>query len=155
MATLTARSRTGPMVDIGALKTNQAFIVSLVVIAFVLGADSGVWVVAFVAVALAIGVARPGYGPFQLLYREALRPLGVVKARPEPGDAAPHRFAQTLGTVFLTVAAIGLFAGVTTVGWVLAWIVVALALVNLLFGFCAGCFIFLHLRRLTSRPDAV
>ncbi len=32
--------------------------------------------------------------------------------------------------------------------WIaLAWIVVALALVNLLFGFCAGCFMFLQLRR--------
>jgi hypothetical protein len=56
-----------------------------------------------------------------------------------------------MGAVCLTLSAILLFAGFGTAGWVLAWIVVALALVNLLFGFCTGCFIFLNLNRLMAR----
>jgi hypothetical protein len=153
MATLTAaRTQSDPVVDVNALKTNQTLIVVLVALAFVLGVDAGgAWLVALVAVSLAVGAAFPGYGPFQVFYRRVVRRSGVVKARPRPDDPAPHRFAQALGAVFLATGAVALFAGAETVGWVLAWLVVALALVNLLFGFCAGCFVFYHLRRLTRR----
>ena len=151
MATFTATSaRPSPLVDVNGLRTNQTLIVLLVAFAFVLGDDNGgPWLVALVTVSLAIGAAIPGYGPFQLFYRRVLRRAGLVKARPRPDDPAPHRFAQALGAVFLGVGAVALFAGATTLGWVFAWLVVALALVNLLFGFCAGCFAFFQLRRLT------
>src|SRR5215217_2221377 len=151
MATLTAaNARPRSVVDVNGLRTNQALIVLLVALAFVLGDDNGgPWLVALVAVSLAVGTAMPGYGPFQIFYRRVLRQAGLVKARPRPDDPAPHRFAQALGAVFLGTGAVALFAGATTPGWVLAWLVVALALVNLLFGFCAGCFAFYQLRRLT------
>jgi hypothetical protein len=138
-----------PTIDINALKTNQTSIVVLVALGFVLGVDAGgAWLVAFVALSLVIGATRPGYGPFQLFYRRVLRATGVIAARPRPEDAAPHRFAQVMGAGVLTVSALALFVGATGFGWVLAWLVVALALANLLFGFCAGCFIFYQLRRL-------
>jgi uncharacterized protein DUF4395 len=156
MATLTAtNAHAGPVVDVNALKTNQSLIVVLVALAFVLGVDAGgSWLVTLVAVSLAIGAALPGYGPFQILYRCVLRQVGVVKPRPRPDDPAPHRFAQSLGAAFLAAGAVALFTGAETLGWALAWLVVALALVNLLFGFCAGCFVFFHLRRLTRRGAA-
>jgi hypothetical protein len=156
MATLAAsNAQSGPVVDVNALKTNQSLIVVLVALAFVIGTgNGGAWLVALVAVSLAIGAALPGYGPFQLFYRRGLRQTGIVNAHPRPDDPAPHRFAQTLGAVFLAAGAVALFAGATTLGWVLAWIVVTLALVNLLFGFCAGCFVFYHLRRLTGHGAA-
>jgi hypothetical protein len=135
-------------IDASALKVNQALIVGLVLVGFVLGGALGTGLVALVAVSLAIGAAVPGTGPFQLLYRKALAPAGIVRPRPEPGEAAPHRFAQTLGAVFLAAAFVALLAGTEVVGWGLALLVVALALVNLVFGFCAGCFVFLHARRL-------
>ena len=37
-------------------------------------------------------------------------------------------------------------------GWVLAWLVVALALVNILLGFCMGCFIYFQLGRAGIGP---
>jgi hypothetical protein len=77
-----------------------------------------------------------------------LRAMRVVPARPRLEEAAPHRFAQAMGAGVLAVSAVALFAGAIGFGWVLAWLVVALALANLLFGFCAGCFIFYQLRRL-------
>jgi Domain of unknown function (DUF4395) len=156
MATHTIGTRGAvEMVDENGLRTNQALIVVLVVGGFVLGVDAGgPWLVALVAVSLAIGAALPGYGPFQLLYRHVLRPAGIVKARPRPDDPAPHRFAQALGAVFLAAGAVALFAGATTLGWALAWLVVALALANLLFGFCAGCFAFFQLRRLVHGGSA-
>lgn len=134
-------------VDVNALKTNQATIVAVVVVAFVLGADIGRWLVLALAISLAIGAARPGFGPIQLLYRRVLVPRRLVRPAPQMSDPAPHRFAQAMGGGVLAVAFLLLLAGVATAGWVLAWLVLALALINLLFGFCAGCFVFLHLRR--------
>jgi hypothetical protein len=137
-----------PRIDINALRTNQVVIVALVAIGFVLGtAHGGAWLVAVLAVSMAIGAVRPGYGPIQLLYRHALKPAGLVKPSLRAEDPAPHRFAQSLGAAFLTVSAVLLFAGSATAGWLLAAIVVVLALTNLVFGFCVGCFVFLQLRK--------
>jgi Flp pilus assembly protein TadB len=136
------------VVDLNALKTNQAVIVATVVVAFVLGSEIGQWLIAALALSMAIGVIWPGYGPIQLFYRYGLRDTGVVKPATRPDEPAPHRFAQTLGEVSLSISTILLFAGATTIGWIIAWIVLALALTNLVFGFCAGCFIFLQLRRI-------
>lgn len=155
MVAQTVGARTnGPSVDVNALKTNQTLIVVLTVIAFVLGAGIGAWIVLFVGVSLGIGAAFPGYGPFQLLYKRVLKPYRVVKPRPRRDDPAPHRFAQAMGSVFLIAGAVALFFDASTVGWVLAWIVIALALVNLVFGFCAGCFAFFHIRRLLANGGA-
>lgn len=149
---MTARTISPPVraagIDRNALKTNQVTIVATVVIAFVLGTGIGSWLITALALAMAVGVARPGSGPIQLAYRYALRDTGLIKPVLRPDDPAPHRFAQTLGAVFLALAAILLFAGASTLGWALAFIVLTLALVNLVFGFCAGCFMFLQLRRL-------
>jgi hypothetical protein len=144
-------TQAGPQVDVNALRTNQALIVAGVVIAFVLGASAGAWVLLVVAVSLGVGAARPGSGPFQLFYREVLGATGLVKPNLRPDDPAPHRFAQAMGATVLFLAAIALFAGVDVLGWVLAFLVLALALVNLLFGFCAGCFIFLQINRVRQR----
>lgn len=141
----------GPIVDVNALRTNQALIVIFVVLAFVLGATAGAWVVLLVSASLAVGAALPGYGPFQRFYRHILLPTGWVKPQRRPDDPAQHRFAQALGATFLLLAAIALFAGADTLGWVLAFIVVALALVNLLFGFCAGCLVYLQINRFRRR----
>jgi DMSO reductase anchor subunit len=48
----------------------------------------------------------------------------------------------------LLLASLSLWGGYTVLGWVLAWLVVVLAAVNLFFGFCAGCFAFYQLSRL-------
>jgi hypothetical protein len=142
------------MVDERAVQTNQVAIVALVAVAFVLGFGPGRWLIGFVGLSLALGAAAPGYGPFQLFYRHALNRFGLVKPAPQPGDPAPHRFAQSLGAVFLLASAILLFAGATTAGTVLALIVTALALVNLVFHFCAGCFLFLQIARFREQPRA-
>ena len=120
----------------------------LLLFAFVLGTShGGAWLVAALAISMAIGAAVPGYGPIQLVYRYALRQTGLVKPDVRQEEPAPHRFAQAVGAVVLSASAIALFAGVAWLGWLLGAIVVALALANLVFGFCTGCFIFLQLRR--------
>ncbi len=136
-------------VDHRQLQVNQAAIVALVVIGFVAGNGVGAVLTAVTGLSLATGALRPGSGPFQVLYRRVLRPAGL---RPDvhTGDPAPHRFAALMGSGVLLVAALLLGLGADISGWGLVFIVVALALVNLLFGFCAGCFLYLQLGRLRA-----
>jgi hypothetical protein len=143
-----AADRRQPVVDATALRVNQSLIVAFVVLAFILGGGAGPWLMLFVAASLALGATWPGHGPFQLFYRYGLRRSGLLQPHPRPDEPGPHRFAQAVGGSFLLIAAIFLFAGVTVAGWLLAWFVVALALVNLLFGFCAGCFAYYQFQRL-------
>lgn len=132
------------MVDRTAIKTNQAAIVVLVVLAFLLDLP---WLVAVAAISLAVGLGAPEANPFRLLYTRALRPADLLRSDVVHEDPAPHRFAQGVGATFLSVAVVLLAVGPATVGWALAWLVVVLAAVNLFFGFCAGCFLHYQLRR--------
>ncbi len=48
----------------------------------------------------------------------------------------------------MTLGLVALLAGQSVVGWALVWMVVALAALNLLVGFCAGCFVYYQLNLL-------
>ncbi|GAB4544837.1 MAG: DUF4395 domain-containing protein [Anaerolineae bacterium] len=138
-------------VDTTAIKFNQACIISLTLLAFLLDAA---WLVLFVAVVLAIGTIWPGAALFQGVYRRVLKPLGLLKARVIDDDPAPHRFAQGLGATFLGLGSLVLLVLKATIpGWGLAGLVVILAAINLFFSFCAGCFLYLQLRRLGLIKD--
>jgi len=132
------------MVDRTALKTNQAAIIALVALAFLLDLP---WLVAIVAISLGVGLVAPEAGPFRLLYARVLRPAGILKADAVREDPAPHRFAQGVGATCLSLSVVLLAVGAATVGWALALLVVVLAAVNLIFGFCAGCFLHYQLSR--------
>lgn len=69
-----------------------------------------------------------------------------IPARLVEEDPRPHRFARTLGALFLGLASFFLLLGLKGVGYALALLVALLAFVNLAFGFCLGCFLYLHLR---------
>lgn len=131
-------------VDHNALRTNQACIVGFTVLAYLLDWR---WLVAAVAVVLLAGTADPRLALFQQAYHRWLKGR-LVQPDEREDDPAPHRFAQGLGGTVLLLAALSLWGGYLTAGWVLAWLVVVLAAVNLLFGFCAGCFAFYQLSRL-------
>lgn len=132
-------------VDQSALRVNQAFIIGLLILAFVL--DS-VWLVAFVAAVMLLGTAVPSLSLFKAVYQRGLKPAGIIKPDVIVDNPEPHRFAQGFGGVVLLGALAALFAGATTPGWVLVGIVVALAALNLFLGFCAGCFVYYQLNRL-------
>lgn len=135
------------MVDRTALRVNQACIIALLIMAFV--TDMG-WLVAVVGAVMAAGTVSPALALFQRLYRDVLRPAGVLRPDRHAEAATPHRFAQGMGAVVLGLALIALIAGAPVVGWALVLIVVALAAVNLAFGFCAGCFIYFQVERLAG-----
>jgi uncharacterized membrane protein YhaH (DUF805 family) len=133
--------------DRTALRVNQAMIIALLAIGFVVNWP---WLVVFVCAVMAVGTAIPSAALFQRLYRDILRPAGLLRPDLHDEDAAPHRFAQGLGAAFLFAASVALLAGAPSIGWGLAGVVVVLAAINLLFGFCAGCFVYFQLERLRA-----
>jgi hypothetical protein len=135
-------------VDYTALRVNQTAVVLLTAAAFVLDAPL---LTAVLAAVLLFSSAFPAFAPFSLLYRHLLRPAGLLRPDLRDDSAAPHRFAQLLGGLMLTAAAVALSSGAVLLGWLLAAVVTALALTNLLSGFCAGCFLYFQLSRLRSR----
>lgn len=137
-------SMTIKKVDHSALRVNQASIITLLIVAFVLNAA---WLVAIVAFAMLVGTMfkQPG---FKLLYVGWLKPRGWVKSDVIEDNPEPHVFAQGLGGVFLVGAVAAFALGSEVTGWALAWLVVALAALNLFVGFCAGCFVYYWLARL-------
>lgn len=148
MATPPAPARPAPPVDRTALRVNQAAIVTLLLGSFLF---DQIWLVATVAVVMALGTLTPRLALFQRLYRDVLRPAGLLKPDLHEEDTAPHRFAQGMGAGVLGLALLAFLAGAAALGWALVLLVVALAAVNLLFGFCAGCFVFFQLQRLRGR----
>lgn len=125
------------MVDRTALKVNQAGIVLTLLVAFVV---SALWplataLVPVLAVALLLGTIDPRAAVFKQVYARVLRPLGLLKPSPVAESPRPHNFAQLLGGVFLAIASLAFWLTAAVVGWVLAWIVLLLALANLAFGF--------------------
>ncbi|MDR5682802.1 MAG: DUF4395 domain-containing protein [Armatimonadota bacterium] len=131
-------------VDHNALRTNQLAIVLFVVAGFLTDTH---WLVGVVGAVLALGAADPRAALFQQFYHRALKGR-FLRPDVREDDLAPHRFAQGVGAVFLLSAAFAMWAGASVVGWAVAWIVAVLAAVNLIFGFCAGCFVYVQLTRL-------
>jgi len=132
------------MVDHAALKFNQIAIISLLVLAFLLDQR---WLVGLVALVMLIGTWWPQAGLFKLVYKQVLKPLGLMKAELVADEQQPHLFAQGLGGIFLVASAVALQLGSLFLGWLLAGIVVALAAVNLFLGFCLGCFFYYQFAR--------
>jgi molybdopterin converting factor small subunit len=133
-------------VDHSALRTNQAVIIGLLLAAYVANAA---WLVALVGLIMLIGTAlgRPGFVSVYRGLRSArlIRP-DVLKDNPEP-----HRFAQGFGGAVLAAGVAAFLAGMTTFGWALSWLVVALAALNLFAGFCAGCAVYYWMHRIGLR----
>ncbi len=132
-------------VDLSAIKVNQASIVTITLLAFIFNVPA---LAAFVGIVMVAGTAWKELALFKQLYRRVLKPADLVKPNVVEGPSAPHEFAQLLGGIFLVTGSILLFTGSSFLGWALAWIVILLAAVNLIFGFCAGCFLYYQLGKL-------
>ena len=131
-------------VDHSALKTNQLFIISLNILAFILNLPL---LAASVAAVMGTGsvLKIPGFG---FIYKSILKPRGWMKPDVLEDNPEPHRFSQILGFVFMSGGSIALYVGSTGLGWTLVWIVVALASLNAFGGFCVGCALYYWLARL-------
>jgi len=136
--------------DQTALKFNQASIILLLLLAFLL---NSMWLVALVAAIMVIGTVWPEAGLFKLIYARLFKPLGWPKPRVIEDDPRPHLFAQGLGGLFLVASTLALWLNASVVGWTLAALVIVLAAINLFLGFCLGCFLYYQLGRLGVKPS--
>ncbi len=123
-------------VDRNQLRFNQALLVVLLPLAALL---EWPWLVYLLFLLMA-----SQHTPWDLMV--ALKRLLRVPPAVVEEDPRPHRFARFLGAVFLGLASLFLLLGLKGVGYALALVVALLAFVNLAFGFCLGCFLYLHLR---------
>jgi len=107
------------------------------------------WLALAQTVVFAITAADPRRGPYALVYRYLVAPrLGPAIERE---DAAPVRFAQLVGFVFLAVASVGYLTGITAVGPAFAGFGLLAAFLNAAFGVCLGCEAYLAARRLGAK----
>jgi len=141
-------------IDHTAIKTNQAVIIILNIVAFILAVP---WLTGIVALAMIVGtlLKTPGFG---FVYR-VLKAIGWSNPEVLLDNPEPHRFAQGFGGVVMLAGTIALFNGATVLGWGLVWMVAALAALNLFGGFCVGCAVYYWLSRLqvpgfTKAPPA-
>ena len=132
-------------VDYSALRTNQAFIIGLLVMTFVLDAQ---WMVAVVSAVMLIGTIFPKVALFKAVYWYTLKPLKIARPDVRPDNPEPHLFAQGVGGTVLLAATVAFLANLTVLGWALAWFVVALAALNLFAGICVGCMMYYWFNRL-------
>ena len=105
--------------------------------AFLLGAlwPAGAILVPVLAAILLVGTFLPSGALFKQVYARVLRPAGLVRAQPVAESPKPHNFAQLLGGMFLALASLAFFVSNPVIAWALALIVMALAALNLFFGF--------------------
>ncbi|MBK1784845.1 DUF4395 domain-containing protein [Prauserella cavernicola] len=139
----------GPAVDPRGPRFAAA--VTTVVLAVVL--VTGWWpLLAAQTVVFAIGAfigLRPA--PYSVLYRALVAPRLAPTSERE--DAAPLRFAQTVGFVFALVGTLGYAGGVTALGVVATAFALFAAFLNAAFNFCLGCEVYLLARRFTPRTE--
>lgn len=124
-----------------------------VVLVSVLTLATGWW---WLLVPLALGftgrvLAGPRLSPLGWLAMKVVGPrLGAPRFTPGP----PKRFAQGIGAVFATTAAVlALGLGLHLAAGIVLGVLLVFATLEAAFGFCAGCFVFGHLMRLGVIPE--
>jgi hypothetical protein len=104
------------------------------------------WLLLAQAAVFAVGAAAgPARTPYAWLFRTLVRPRLGPPAHLE--DAAPPRFAQMCGLAFAAVALLGVALGLPALTVVAVSAALAAAFLNVAFGLCLGCEIYLRARR--------
>ncbi|MFP5330892.1 MAG: DUF4395 domain-containing protein [Acidimicrobiia bacterium] len=133
-------SSTTTMVDVNVPRFNQALVAVLTAVAFIF--DQPALVGATFVVLLVSLVGGPRVALFTRVYVGLIRPRLQPDGPTEFEPAAPPRFAQLLGTLFLGGASVALIGGATALGWTLTLVVTALAALAATTRICVGCLIY-------------
>lgn len=132
-------------VDQSAIRTNQALMSSLLLLAFIVDA---LWLVAFVGAVLLAGAIFPQLALFKGLYWRVLKPLGIVRPDVRPDNPEPHRFAMGVAGLVAATSAALIYAGIPVAGWALSWVDIVLGALSLTRGICMGCVMYYWFHRL-------
>ncbi len=127
--------------DRNQLVFNQTLLVVGVLLSLLMGRAEGIYLLAALMASQHLGL------DLMVALKRGLR----IPARPVDEDPRPHRFARSVGAVFLIAASLAFLLGAPLLGWGLALVVALLAFINLAFGFCLGCFMYYQFRLLRHR----
>jgi hypothetical protein len=113
------------------------------------------WIAAVIAYGFVARVLTgPTLSPLGQLVTRVITPRLPVASRPVPGP--PKRFAQGIGAVFSTTAAVlGLALGLHTAAYVVLGLLVVAATLESVFALCLGCKAFALLMRAGVIPASV
>jgi hypothetical protein len=132
-------------------KAARSVAAGVVVLSVITIATNWHWLLIPIAVGFWLRVAAgPRFSPLGQLATKVIAPnLGEAKLVPGP----PKRFAQTIGAVVTTIAAVGSLAlGLHWLGTVLLAVMVVFATLESALGLCVGCQIFAVLMRVGVIP---
>lgn len=99
-----------------------------------------------VALAQLLGGLNLPFAPYRLIH-QALVQQGMIKPHIVTDNPEPHRFALLVGALFNALGGLLVLIGLIW-GWVLVWVVIVLANLNLWLNFCLGCWMYYQLHRL-------
>lgn len=134
-------------VDHSAIKTGQLLSIAMLITALVLNR----WeLVGILAVFFLITALINPLGPFVLVYRLFLKPIGAVKPDVRIDNIQPHLFGQAVGAISAAIAAFALYAGYAYAGWILVFVLIVLTAISFK-GWCIGCFLYYQLNRMGLR----
>jgi hypothetical protein len=113
------------------------------------------WITAVLAYGFIARVATgPKLSPLGLLVTKVIVPRLPIEPRPTAGP--PKRFAQAIGAVFTTTAAVlALGFGLESAAYALLGVIVVFATLESVFGLCVGCKVFALLMRVGVIPQEV
>lgn len=145
---MAADSPSRPAVDprgprFGAAVTTVVLAAALVLMGTTAGTVLVAWQTIVFALGALVGLQAQPYG---IVFRRLIRPR--LSPPDEMEDAAPPRFAQAVGLIFMVVALVALLAGSTVVATVAVAFALAAAFLNAAFNFCLGCEMYLMWARL-------
>ncbi|WP_336857247.1 DUF4395 domain-containing protein [Sinomonas albida] len=137
-----------------AARSTAGVVVVLSLVTLVLGLTAGGgWLLWFIALGFWLRVAGgPRYSPVGRLAVHVIAPR-FGRARLVAGP--PKRFAQAIGAVLSTAAAILWAVGLAPVAWVLLGLLIVAASLEAFAGFCLGCWIFGKLQLAGIIPESV
>ena len=96
------------------------------------------WIVPVVLLSLGVSAAfGMRYSIYGIAWKRIVPLLKLGKAEPE--HEYPPRFAQTLGSIALTLSLLAFVVGLTGLGWLFALAVAALQSLLAVTGYCLGC----------------
>lgn len=150
MTTEATREIEGGSVDPRMPRFGQAVTGTAVLLGFVLDVPQVLPAIAIVLAAASLGGPRASV--YAYLYRALARALSLGPPS-DLEEAAPPRFANAVGAVFLTGATTAYALGAEVAAWTLGLLVSALALLSAATGFCVGCEFYLVARRVARRRN--
>ena len=132
--------------DRNALRFGQISLIVVLVIGYLFNLPYAIYVGALM---LLSALVLPAWAPQLMLYRWFVHNNWANTAIHDE-DPAPHRFAQQMGFGVLVIGTVAAILGSLVIAWAATFVVIALALLNVTTGFCAGCFVHAQIAKLRS-----